>query len=343
MTTLVISIFVLGYAVGPILWAPLSEVYGRRPVFIGTFSMYTLLIIPCALAPNLNTLLAVRFFGGVLAACSLTNSGGVVGDLWPALDRNRPFATFGITPSLGPIVRYWARHEREDFGMKAMLGKILMRPILMLVTEPIVLCLSTYMAAAFAIIYLNFELYPAVFIDRWHFSQGVSFLPFLLLGLGNVLACCTTPFYDAAYTRAVEANDGKPAPEERMKGLLAGGIVLALGFFMFGAGANHHWAIPALSGLLTGYGIFWVFQSCMTYLGDCYLYYAASAFAAAQMFRSVFGFALPLLAGPLINRLGVMWTAFLVGFFALLLAPIPFVFYKYGKRIRGESKFAPHQ
>lgn len=46
------------------LQAPLSEVYGRRPIFILTFAMYTLLIIPCALAPNIQTLLAVRFIGG---------------------------------------------------------------------------------------------------------------------------------------------------------------------------------------------------------------------------------------------------------------------------------------
>ena len=98
--------------------APLSEVYGRRPVFLGTFSLYTLLIIPCALAPNVNSLLAVRFFGGalstesrgsrsrspltlshdtgVLAACSLTNSGGSIGDLWRPLERNTPFATFSM-------------------------------------------------------------------------------------------------------------------------------------------------------------------------------------------------------------------------------------------------------
>ncbi|KAL8292567.1 hypothetical protein RQP46_001179 [Phenoliferia psychrophenolica] len=355
--TLVISVFVLGYAVGPLFWAPLSEVFGRRPVFIGTFSAYTLLIIPCALAPNIGTLIAVRFLGGTFAACSLTNSGGSIGDLWIPLERNRPFATFGITPALGPLIapvvsgflaqhqgfrvtfwllfavsgaiflvfyfclpetyhpvllkrkaerlrretgdpRYWARHEREDFGLKAIVGKVLARPLLMLFTEPIVFLLATYMAVTFGTIYVFFTLYPSVFVEIWHFSQGVSTLPFLGLGLGSIAGCLTTGLYDAGYERAVAANGGKPVPEERLRGLFVGGPVLASGLFMFGAGA---------------------------------------------MFRGLFGFWLPLVAPDIINKLGVENTSYLLGSIILLLCPIPFVFFKYGMRIRGQSRFAPHQ
>lgn len=47
-------------------------------------------------------LLAFRLLGGVLAACSLTNSGGLINDIWASLDRGLPYATFTISPNLGP-------------------------------------------------------------------------------------------------------------------------------------------------------------------------------------------------------------------------------------------------
>lgn len=56
--------------------------------------------------------------------------------------------------------------------------------------------------------------------------------------------------------------------------------------------------------------------------------YAASAFAAAQIVRSLAGFGFPLFAGPMIHELGVPWTASLLGFVGLVLSPIPFLFYK---------------
>lgn len=59
---------------GPLVWGPLSEIVGRRPVFIGTFIVYVGFQIGCALAPNTGALLAFRFLGGTFAAAPLTKS-----------------------------------------------------------------------------------------------------------------------------------------------------------------------------------------------------------------------------------------------------------------------------
>lgn len=75
--TLTIALFVAGYCVGPLLWGPLSERYGRKWVFIVAFIPYTAFQLGCALAPNIGALLAFRFLGGCFAASPLTNSGGV--------------------------------------------------------------------------------------------------------------------------------------------------------------------------------------------------------------------------------------------------------------------------
>lgn len=75
VATLLISLFVAGYIVGPLLWGPLSEQFGRRPVFLGTFLVYTGFQVGCALSRNTASILVFRFLGGVFAAAPLTNSG----------------------------------------------------------------------------------------------------------------------------------------------------------------------------------------------------------------------------------------------------------------------------
>jgi hypothetical protein len=60
-----VSIYLLGYVVGPIIIAPLSEIYGRKPVLTSTNVFFCLWQIGCALAPNIETLVVSRFFSGV--------------------------------------------------------------------------------------------------------------------------------------------------------------------------------------------------------------------------------------------------------------------------------------
>ena len=82
VATLTISLFVAGYCVGPLVWGPLSEQVGRRPVFVGSFVVYTAFQIGCAVAPNTGALLAFRFLGGTFAAAPLANSGYVTSILY---------------------------------------------------------------------------------------------------------------------------------------------------------------------------------------------------------------------------------------------------------------------
>jgi hypothetical protein len=78
-----------------------------------------------------------------------------------------------------------------------------------------------------------------------------------------------------------------------------------------------------------------------SYLVDTYLMYAASALAGHTIIRSATGAAFPLFTTQMFLNLGINWAATLLGGIALLLAPMPFLFYKYGPRIRSKSSFAP--
>ena len=73
-----ISLFVLGFAIGPALWAPLSELYGRQILFVSTLACITAFVGASAGCKNMASLLVLRFLAGMFGASTLTNSGGVI-------------------------------------------------------------------------------------------------------------------------------------------------------------------------------------------------------------------------------------------------------------------------
>lgn len=64
IATLGLSMFVMGLGLGPMFLGPLSEFYGRRPIYIVAFGFFLVWIIPCALARNIQTMIVVRFLDG---------------------------------------------------------------------------------------------------------------------------------------------------------------------------------------------------------------------------------------------------------------------------------------
>ena len=87
VVTLGLSLFVLGFALGPLLWAPFSEIYGRQIVFVGTYVAFTAFNAGAAGAPNIYGLLILRFFAAAFGSSPLTNAGGVIADLFSANER----------------------------------------------------------------------------------------------------------------------------------------------------------------------------------------------------------------------------------------------------------------
>ena len=99
-----VSLFVLGFAVGPLLWAPLSELYGRRILFLTTYAGLTAFNAGCVGAQNAQTLLVLRFFAGAFGSSPLTNAGGSIADMFSASERGIALALFAAAPFLGPIL-----------------------------------------------------------------------------------------------------------------------------------------------------------------------------------------------------------------------------------------------
>lgn len=79
---------------GPLFFGPGSEVFGRKPVFVVTLFVYAIFNIGCALSPNITGLLLCRLFSGIGASSPLTNSGGVLTDIWEMDQIAIPMALF---------------------------------------------------------------------------------------------------------------------------------------------------------------------------------------------------------------------------------------------------------
>ncbi|CAE7203653.1 unnamed protein product [Rhizoctonia solani] len=99
-----ISLYVVGFGVGPLVWGPLSEMYGRRLIFIISFLPFTLFHLGGALAHNIPTLLVTRFLAGAFGSSPLTNAGGTIADMFTARDRGLASALFAMAPFAGPVL-----------------------------------------------------------------------------------------------------------------------------------------------------------------------------------------------------------------------------------------------
>lgn len=99
---MVVTIFLLGFVIGPLVLAPLGEIYGRRPVLAASNIIFVAFQIGCALAPNIGALVAFRFLAGIGGSGCLAVGGGVIADLFRQSERGMATALYSLGPVIGP-------------------------------------------------------------------------------------------------------------------------------------------------------------------------------------------------------------------------------------------------
>ncbi|KAE8452245.1 hypothetical protein EG329_000944 [Mollisiaceae sp. DMI_Dod_QoI] len=109
-----LAIYVVGYGIGPLLWAPLSEIaaIGRNWVYVPTFALFVILSIPTAVVDNYAGLLVLRFLTGFFGSPCLANGGASVGDMYSLLELPVYLSSWTAAcfwgPAIGPIVAAFA-------------------------------------------------------------------------------------------------------------------------------------------------------------------------------------------------------------------------------------------
>lgn len=101
-----LTFYLVGLALGPTLAAPLSEVYGRKPIYIFSLPIAMLFTMGVGLSKNIGSILVLRFFCGFFSSPALSVASGTISDVWandPA-DQSFAVAIFCLCPFLGPVL-----------------------------------------------------------------------------------------------------------------------------------------------------------------------------------------------------------------------------------------------
>lgn len=182
------------------------------------------------------------------------------------------------------------------------------------------------MAFLYGLLYLFMTAYPIVFQQIHGFNKGVGGLTYFGMIIGEFLGGFFIIFLQPWYNKKLDSNNGIPIPEWRLPPAILGGVAFSGGLFWFGWSgykADFHWAVPAVSGLLTGFGLLCIFLQCMNYIVDAYLVLyvlgpsstksgketnansdssAASALATNSILRSTAGAGFPLFATYMVRN-----------------------------------------
>ncbi|GAB0135935.1 hypothetical protein EsDP_00004255 [Epichloe bromicola] len=99
-----ISIFLLGYVFGPVIWAPLSEEFGRKLLTTVTFAAFSIFTMACALSPTWSSLLGFRLCCGVFASAPIAVAVGILADVYgDARTRGKAYSAYLVTTVFGPV------------------------------------------------------------------------------------------------------------------------------------------------------------------------------------------------------------------------------------------------
>jgi Major Facilitator Superfamily len=229
-----------------------------------------------------------------------------------------------------------------DRSITQTIARSLYRPFLILILDPMCLNLCLFSSLLLGILYLFFGAFNVVFSNVYGFNLYQVGLSFLGMLIGMLLAVASDPLWQRNYLRLVRNNSNNSEPEYRLPPSIGGSILTVLGLFWFAwtIYQSVHWVVPIIGSGLFGAGTVLVFSGVFTFLVEAFPLYAASGLAANSFARSSFAAAFPLFGVQLYNTLGFHWASSLLAFLALIMAPFPYIFFIYGRRLRQRSRFA---
>jgi MFS family permease len=218
----------------------------------------------------------------------------------------------------------WRPNEKKTFRERfhpKELCKTTARPFIMLVTEPIVLCLSLLSGFADALIFSFFLIALAI-------SYVIGYLTFFPVVMRH---------------NTLRSRGEQIAPEARLKPLLFHVVLLPMGLLIcafVATGPPLHWAGVFVASILVGIASFAIYYATIDYMVAAYGPYSASACGGNGFMRDFLAGMCALYTGPMYKNLGIR-NAYLVlfGLAVLFCGPV-YVFYFKGSEIRARSKFA---
>ncbi|QID85623.1 Polyamine transporter 4 [Saccharomyces pastorianus] len=418
-----LTFYLLGLAT--VIGAPLSEVFGRKPVYLFSLPASMLFTMGVGLSNgHMRIILPLRFLSGVFASPALSVGSGTILDIFDVDQVSVAMTYFVLSPFLGPVLspimagfateakgwrwsewiqliagglvlpfiatmpethkgiilkkrakkrnmvlKKFTREDQKAF-IKTTVTTTILRPLKMLVVEPIVFVFSIYVAFIFAILFGFFEAYAVIYRGVYHMGAGVSGLPFIGIGVGLWVGAFFYLYTDRKYlfpkppagtpplsenqrtskrtepfrgARNPDTNELLPiVPEKFLIACKFGSVALPIGLFWqaWTARPDVHWIAPVAAGVPFGFGLILIFFSVLMYFSTCYPpLTVASCLAANNLLRYVMSSVFPLFTIQMYTKMKIKWASTLFALLCVVMIPIPWVFEKWGSKLRHKSQF----
>ncbi|KAI9672853.1 MAG: hypothetical protein M1831_000289 [Alyxoria varia] len=372
------SMYFLGQALGGVGFAPYSESFGRKPLYLFSTAIIAIFSIIIPTVHSLSAVFVGRFVTGFASAIPSIIAAGSIEDMFSEQTRLWLVSLWLITVNLslvfGPIFAAYVAYSIETRAtqilkqnvrkvetvtgqakfqtenpdhvpnLRYFVKVVLFRPLVLLFTEPIVFITSLISGSAFALIYLFTEVLTIVY-RYYGFSVRETSLAFVPIGIG-FLCSIFTRLYDINLAAKFASRSQKLKPEDKLVGFAIASPAFAIGLWWFAwtipPAVMPHWIVSMLALVPVGFAINEYDCVLVGYLTDSYTTYASSAFASLSLLRSLLSAVFPLFANKMYTSLGSNRATTILAAVATAFCFSPYVLIRYGSRIRGASKFAKY-
>ncbi|KAL4863935.1 hypothetical protein BDV12DRAFT_189284 [Aspergillus spectabilis] len=362
-----VALFVAGFAVGPLFFAPLSQIVGNAvPLFISLFGC-AIFQIPEATASNPQTIIISRFLQGMLGSGVLAVGSGMLAEVWSihtrAIAIGLSATSMNLGSSIGPIAgsfildRYgwrwigwvtlltyvavglltpftvWESSRKRILEVKA-------RKIRKETGDAGYYSPSEKHSLDFSSLVQRYGKMPVQMMAQ----EPILIIITLYLTLVYGTLCLSYQMFPYAFrTRGWPATTASlpflSVVLDRLPPMILGGCLLVPSLLWFGWSMRTHWAAQVISCFFLGCALQLIFISGIIYIVDVYIPNANSAISIHVAVRSLVSATFPLWASRVYENLGVEWASTLLAALAVVLMPSPIAFYLYGARIRSWSRF----
>ncbi|KAF4255291.1 hypothetical protein CNMCM8714_004455 [Aspergillus fumigatus] len=343
VSTLAITLYVLGLAIGPMFMSPVSEVYGRVPVYHAANIIFVAMIIGSALSWNLAQFLVFRFISGCAGGTPMALGGGTIADITTIEQRAVAMAFFSMGPLAGPVLGpviggFLAASKgwRWTFWLLAILGGFCSVSAFVIMSETHPKVILERKTASLRADTGNHHLRSKLAgnpLSPHQVVVQVLIRPTVLLFRSPIL------FVISLYVALADGVQ-QHRPENRLLPMIWFSPLVSLGLFIYGWTAYYkvHWMVPIIGTAFMGFGAFFVMMPAQLYLIDVFgSQAAASALGANNLLRYIFSTFLPLAGPSMYEALNYGWGNTLLGFLALAFVPGPLLFYRYGEHLRART------
>jgi hypothetical protein len=236
----------------------------------------------------------------------------------------------------------WYNPDAFTPDFPIILELVVIRPVRILVTEPLVIMVAFISAVSWGIIYLFTEALTPIYAAMG-FSKTQASLAFVGLAVGVVFTFLPR-FWDMRVVRRRKEQGQVVQPEDKIIGFILAAPCLTIGLVVFAwtvpPAVHIPWIIPTLALVPVGFAVNEMAYTLSGYLADSYRLFSASAFSGLALIRALVSGAMPLIALEMYGGLDANRAGSALAGVSLLFCAAPWVFWRWSRTLRGRSPFA---